>query len=880
MPNANQADFLGEGTVDGPKKARSRPTDPTGLFFLDTGEPTPLYYNRINDRQDGAYDGMINGQSYADNTFNPKEYNEAAASRGQEQREYKFDAEKGQYYYEVPKGFGGATNGRMYMDNNPAKAESAQDSPLFTMNPVPTNGRSADYTNALMGAATGAAVGSRGGVPGAAIGAATGGLLNLPQAQSQRFYLSSGDPTQSAPGQRLGTPAEAVQANINYANTGNSAPPGGGNNYFPQGTPTIGGAGRYQPQNIPMATYTPGAGTNGTSALSAEAQRIVQQANDFNTQNQARANSFYDQAQQAANRAAPQMTAPSSADMQAVYNRAMNFQADTSGAQRLENMQMDMQGINNLESWSPQYSMQGVQNLESWQPTNSQQGVNALYAYRPDATYRSANQLENWRAENTLEAANRVSAFRPDQVQADAGALRNWKSDRSGIDRLNQYANEAQGPSQAQAMLRSQGDADKRTMLAIARSGRGGPGANVQAQRQAMAEGGLIQAETRGQGAVLAAQEHEAYKQRQLQALAQAGSLISNAEAQRLTALAQAGQLMSTADQQNLQALMAYGELKAQADSQQLSARQSGGQLNAAADNMVLGATSNAAQLQGQMDSQILNARSNAAQLRGQMDSQSLNAISNAAQLRTQADQIRSNNLQAAGNIRIQGSGQQLQALSLAGQISSEIRNQDIGVARSNLDAQLQTMGMNDNQVRFFNQMGSDREQSSQQMVMQAGQLGINTLQAQQAIDLAWAQQGLAVLQNQQDQGYRYDALNEQARQFDATGQYNQQVFNAAQSQQNRANNRQDRNDTFALLGSLMTAGSNLFQGNSSSNAGSVISALPAAVGSGPMNMAGQPTGQPVGYNAMGMVWDPFTGQYVYPSQGAGVANSGTSYAP
>src|SRR4029450_12371193 len=108
----------------------------------------------------------------------------------------------------------------------------------------------------------------------------------------------------------------------------------------------------------------------------------------------------------------------------------------------------------------------------------------------------------------------------------------------------------------------------KRALLAISRSGRGGPAAAVNAQRQAITEGGLVTAETRGQGAVLAAQETEAYKQRQLQALAQAGSLISASGAQRLQGLSQAGALMSAADAQKLSALQAYGQLKATQDSQ------------------------------------------------------------------------------------------------------------------------------------------------------------------------------------------------------------------------------------------------------------------------------------------------------------------------
>lgn len=863
MTQANQADLFGEGTYAAQRpNAPARATTPDGLFYVDTGQPTPLYYQRYN---------AIRGQgdsNAVDTTFNPAQANAASVAAGGRASNYQFDAERGLYYTQERSGR------RVYIGNDPARSQEVANTPIFTVN----QGQNApqSYVPALTGAGMGAAIGARAGGPaGAAVGAGIGGLMGLPQAQGTPLYLSAGQGLPGFPDQRVGTQAEANQGNANRAATGQSTPAGG----WAPARPTQ----PQQPQVPNMATYTPNMGTNGGSALSSEAQRILQQASQMSTQNQARADSFYSQAASAANRAAPQMTAPSSADMQAVYNRAMNFQADTSGANRLENMQMDMQGINNLESWSPQYSMQGVQNLESFNPTNTLAGMNALSAYNPDATYRSANQLENWQATNTLEGANAVAGFRPEMVLQDAQALRNFRADRSGIDRLNAYADEAQGPSAAQAMLRGQADADKRTQLAMARSGRGGPAAQVAAQRQAMSEGSLIEAETRGQAAVLSAQETDAYKTRQLQALAQAGSLIGTAEAQRLQAMAAAGQLMSQADQQKLQAVAAYGQLKAEADAQQLSARQAGGQLNANADNMVLGAKTAAGQLGANADSQILNARTNAAQLRGQMDTQSLSAIGQAAGLRTQQDSIRSQNLQAAGNIRIQGSGQNLQALSLAGQISSEIRSQDIGVQRSNLDATLQTMGLNDQQVRFFTQMGSDRELSNQTMLQNANQLGISAQQAQQAMDLAWGQFGYQQLSDQQQMQFNYAQLGQQQRQFDTNAALASQQQQYVQQQQQRQNNRQDRNDLLLGLGAAFTGFSSLFPTSQASAAGG----MPAPVGGAvqAMNMMGQATGAPsgqlpVGTNDMGMVFDPYTNQWVYPSGAQGVGGGGQVYAP
>lgn len=563
----------------------------------------------------------------------------------------------------------------------------------------------------------------------------------------------------------------------------------------------IGGALGFTPNTY---QYTPpplvggggagGGGGGGGTAISAEAQRVIDQAQQFGQQNAAMGQQYAAQAQQYAGRAAPQISAPSSAQADAVYNAAMGFRGNDSGAAGIRAAQADVSGAGRLEAF--QTDMQGVSNLEHFNSVNSQRGVNALNDYNPDATDQSAAQLANFYANNTALGAEAIADFRPQQVQNDAQALRTFQGDRTGIDRLNAFADEVQGPSQAQAFLRSQSDADKRSMLALARSGRGGPAAQAQALRQAMSEGSAIAGETRGQGALLAAQEFDTYKNRQLNALAQAGSLISQSEAQRLQALSNAGALMSAADQQKLVAVQAYAQQLATQDAQQLSARQSAGQLNLGADQARLGATQSAASLQGQMDAQRLA------------------AISNAAQGRTAADQIRSSNLQSAGQIRLQGSeinqrgqiaatqaelqasAQNLQALSLAGNISTTIRAQDISVLQSNLSASLQTMNLNDNQVRFFSQMQQDRDFQSQNIAQQAGALGVNAQVAQQANDLAWNQFAYQQLNNQQQMQYNYDALNAQ--------------------QTNAAQNR-----VLGAAGGLLSGAMNLFGGSGGGGGGS-----------------------------------------------------------
>jgi len=821
---ANEADLLGEGGV-APKQVNNQPargTTPDGLFYLDTGEPTPLYIRRQQLNQ-----GLINAQQFTD-PLNKKPTQDAV-----------FDPQKGQYYIE--------SNGkRVYITNDPEAQQRANNTPIFTVNQGSKTPQS--YLPTLQAAGMGAAAGGKiGGPAGAAVGAAFGATAALPQASGRPLYLTAG--SGEVPG-RQGTADEAAQAMANYYATGNSTPAGG----F---TPIA--SSYQQPAQVPMPTnYATNQGSN-SAALSQAAQGYISNANALAAQSQQRADQFYGQASTAGSRAAPQITAPSSANQQAVYDRAMNFNAQ-SGAAAIRAERADISGAGRLENY--QLDQQGINNLEGFRSENSAAGVDALNAFNPRRTFASADQLSNFSAVNTAEGAEALRTYNPLRNDAVAENLGNFQYDREGIDRLRTYALEEQGPSAAQAMLRAQADADKRTMLAIARSGRGVAG-SVQAQRTAMAEGGLIEAETRGQAATLAAQEFEAYKGRQLQALAQMGQQISAGEAMRLQGLQASGQLLTQQDQLKLQALQAYGALKAQVDTTELSARQSAGQLNAAGEGMKLNATSNAAQLQGQMDAQRLS------------------AISNAAGLRTQGDVIRSNNLQAAGQIRLAGSeinqrgaiaasqadlqaqALNLQSLSLAGNISTAIRSQDIDVLRANLDANLQTLALNDQQVRFFSQLGSDREVASQNLQQQAQAMGINVAQAQQALDLQWAQFGLSQLSQQQQAQYQQQVLAQNATQFNAQSAQNAQQIAMQQQAQNYAQQRQQQQDNYMKLGSIFQGASYLLQGiGSGSPPPNNAAATTGPTGGYQTNLAGQYTGPNVGINASGQVYDPFTGTW------------------
>jgi hypothetical protein len=121
---------------------------------------------------------------------------------------------------------------------------------------------------------------------------------------------------------------------------------------------------------------------------------------------------------------------------------------------------------------------------------------------------------------------------------------------------LNNFANQAEGPSAAQALLQQSTDQAAAQQSAMARTQRGGGGA---AMRNAAFNTGGIQAQAGAQAAQLRAQESQAHRNLQLQALgaAQEGAGMSASYTGQLRggdqsfAQAQAGQANYDAQQQN-----------------------------------------------------------------------------------------------------------------------------------------------------------------------------------------------------------------------------------------------------------------------------------------------------------------------------------------
>lgn len=178
----------------------------------------------------------------------------------------------------------------------------------------------------------------------------------------------------------------------------------------------------------------------------------------------------------------------------------------------------------------------------------------------------------------------------------DAQAMQNNAADRAGqtnaMGQLNQFANQGEGPSAAQAQLNLATDANMQNSLALARSGRG-MGQNAAALRQAIGQNAVTGQQAANQSAMLRAQESQAYQTQRLNALSGLGNLAGQARqgdvqaGSYLSGTAQAGQ--NAANQQAL----GYGQLGLGYGQQALGAGQLGlgaGQLGLGAGQLGLGA--------------------------------------------------------------------------------------------------------------------------------------------------------------------------------------------------------------------------------------------------------------------------------------------------
>lgn len=97
----------------------------------------------------------------------------------------------------------------------------------------------------------------------------------------------------------------------------------------------------------------------------------------------------------------------------------------------------------------------------------------------------------------------------------------------AALGRLYGFLDQERGPSAAEAALAAEGARNRAHLVGLARSARGGAGAQAQAMRQAMSEGGQMLADEAGDLALLRAQEDADYRAQQLAGITTAGELGS-----------------------------------------------------------------------------------------------------------------------------------------------------------------------------------------------------------------------------------------------------------------------------------------------------------------------------------------------------------------
>lgn len=160
--------------------------------------------------------------------------------------------------------------------------------------------------------------------------------------------------------------------------------------------------------------------------------------------------------------------------------------------------------------------------------------------------------------------------------------------------RLSNLENE-QGPSAAQAQLRSGLNQAQSQNLAMARSG-GGFGGDASRSRAAMRQNAAMGQEAANQSAVLKAGEDAAWRQRQAQNLSAGGNLYGAGGQLGL----QSGQLGLGANAQAMQGLQAGGEMSLAGNAQRMQGIGQGGQLGLAGTQAGLAGNAQAMQGYGQ----------------------------------------------------------------------------------------------------------------------------------------------------------------------------------------------------------------------------------------------------------------------------------------
>jgi hypothetical protein len=294
-------------------------------------------------------------------------------------------------------------------------------------------------------------------------------------------------------------------------------------------------------------------------------------------------------------------------------------------------------GVGDANSYANREATRYAQERESLQGQ-------AWTAQQREAAQQTMPDQRAFAASNGQDYLNGAGAEARQQQIAALGGI------QSANNRMSQFANQAEGPSAAQAMLQQSTDSAVAQQNAMARSQPGGGGA---AMRNAAFNSAGLQQQANAQASQLRAQESQAHRAQQLQALGalQSGTGMQASQVGQLRgadtglAQAQAGQANYNSQQQNQYNQFQQGQ-EFQLGANNLNAQQANQQMQNSYATGLLG-------MAGQYDDR-----------RNQVAAQNMQAGMNYESAKAQAAGLGSANYNSAADRGLQETGMMLGAMS------------------------------------------------------------------------------------------------------------------------------------------------------------------------------------------------------------------------
>lgn len=164
---------------------------------------------------------------------------------------------------------------------------------------------------------------------------------------------------------------------------------------------------------------------------------------------------------------------------------------------------------------------------------------------------------------DVINTADQIAAQDPTESRAALEALQGYAPEEQAaiLAQIQEFMQGPEGPSQAELLLQSAANSGMSDTLSLARSGRGGAGAQARAMRGALAQNAASGVETARNVGQLRAVEEQQRRQQVLQALGLGGQVAGSMDAAGLQQLISSGALAGGIDQSVLQALVSAGQL-------------------------------------------------------------------------------------------------------------------------------------------------------------------------------------------------------------------------------------------------------------------------------------------------------------------------------